>query len=55
MFVIVGHRTPEGTTGVYGPFESVTKADLWWDEHMSEKQGYMSGDYEVVLMENPNG
>lgn len=54
MFVIVGHRTPEGCMAVYGPFESVTQADQWWDKHMSEVQGYTHGDYEVVLMENPN-
>jgi hypothetical protein len=52
-FVVIGHRTPEGVTGAYGPFPSVFAADQWWDEHMSEVQGYTSGDYEVVLMEAP--
>ena len=47
-FVLIVHRSGDGDSGAYGPFPSVTAADLWADKTFNHH------DYEVVLMENPD-
>lgn len=49
QFVLIVHRHRDDDSAVYGPFPSVMSADQWADGNLDHH------DYEVVLMEAPNG
>lgn len=49
QFVLIVHRHRDDDSAAYGPFPSVMSADQWADGNLDHH------DYEVVLMEAPNG
>lgn len=54
QFVMLAY-TKERTLDVIGPFESVTRADQWWEAHQFEERFANNyRDYEVILMEVPD-